>query len=152
MGMRMMMALLMVNINIMSAAIPSPHPNIMLIVADDFGWSNAGWHTNDTQVRTPTLNKMVSEGLELDRMYVYKYCSPTRSSILSGRLPIHVTQYCNYESVPGAGIPIGMTLISEKLQHAGYRLPSVNTDPAPAPEPHPAPHPHPGPNQDPHDW
>eukprot|EP00954_Amorphochlora_amoebiformis_P023997 1363401-Amorphochlora_amoeboformis.AAC.2 len=29
----------------------------------------------------------VSEGIELDRHYVYKYCSPTRSAIQSGRNP-----------------------------------------------------------------
>jgi hypothetical protein len=64
-------------------------PNIMLVVADDFGWCvfhlcfcfllksqcryNSGWHAkNDTNVVTPTLNALVAEGLELDRMYVYK--------------------------------------------------------------------------------
>lgn len=96
-------------------------PNIMLILADDFGWANAGWHSrDDPDVVTPALDKLVWEGLELDRMYVYKYCSPTRSSILSGRLPIHVSQYNNYDTIPGKGVPIGMTLISEKLVQAGY--------------------------------
>lgn len=96
-------------------------PNILVIVADDLGWANAGWHNKqDPNVVTTALDQLVEQGLELDRMYVYKYCSPTRSSILSGRLPIHVTQYCNYESVPGGGVPIGMTLISEKLQNVGY--------------------------------
>mmetsp|Transcript_71012 Transcript_71012/g.125817 ORF Transcript_71012/g.125817 Transcript_71012/m.125817 type:complete len:699 (-) Transcript_71012:9-2105(-) len=96
-------------------------PNIMLILADDFGWANAGWHNrDDPDVVTPALDKLVWEGLELDRMYVYKYCSPTRSSILSGRLPIHVSQYNNYDTTPGKGVPVGMTLISEKLAEAGY--------------------------------
>ena len=93
----------------------------MLVVADDFGWANAGWHAKeDSNVVTPTLNSLVAEGLEMNRMYVYKYCSPTRSSILSGRLPIHVTQYCNWESVPLAGTPKEMTLISDQLQMLNY--------------------------------
>eukprot|EP00039_Didymoeca_costata_P023730 m.8049 g.8049 ORF g.8049 m.8049 type:complete len:532 (+) comp3827_c0_seq1:92-1687(+) len=94
--------------------------NIFMVVVDDFGWANAGWHTNNTEVHTPNMNNFVKEGVELDRMYAYKYCSPTRSSIQSGRLPVHVTQYCNYESVPKAGIPLGMTVVSERLQAAGY--------------------------------
>ena len=49
-----------------------------------------GWH-NPT-ARTPNLDTLVKEGVELDRFYTYKYCSPTRSSFLSGRLPIHNTQ------------------------------------------------------------
>ena len=32
----------------------------------------------------------VKEGIEMDRQYVYKYCSPTRSGIQSGRHPFHV--------------------------------------------------------------
>ena len=37
-------------------------------------------------------------------MHSSKYCSPTRSSILSGRLPVHVTQYCNYEVTLWEGV------------------------------------------------
>ena len=41
-------------------------------------------------VRTPRMDALVEEGLELDRHYVYKFCSPSRSSFQSGRLPVHV--------------------------------------------------------------
>lgn len=75
-------------------------PNVVLVVVDDLGWTNVGWHSpTDPNVITPHMDALVRDGIELDRMYAYKYCSPTRSSILSGRLPVHVTQYCNYESV-----------------------------------------------------
>ena len=83
------------------------------------------WNAPRTQVKTPALDSLVTQGLELDRMYAYKYCSPTRSSLLSGRLPIHVTQYCNYESVRGAGTPVNMTLIADKLSAAGYRTMAI---------------------------
>lgn len=38
-----------------------------------------------TEVQTPNLDQLVREGIELDRAYVYKYCSPTRSALQSGR-------------------------------------------------------------------
>ena len=36
------------------------------------------------------MNQLVKEGIEMDRQYVYKYCSPTRTAIQSGRNPYHV--------------------------------------------------------------
>ena len=64
------------------------------------GWADAGFHRNYTiggvtvpptdEVQTPTLNALVDEGIHLFRNYVYKYCSPTRSAIQSGRNPYHV--------------------------------------------------------------
>ncbi len=51
----------------------APRPNVLLVVVDDLGWTNVGWHApNDPQVQTPALNQLVAEGLELDRMYAYK--------------------------------------------------------------------------------
>ena len=41
-------------------------------------------------MQTPNMNRLVKQGVELDRHYVYKFCSPTRSAVQSGRNPIHV--------------------------------------------------------------
>jgi arylsulfatase A-like enzyme len=54
----------------------------------------------------------------LDRFYVYQYCSPTRSSFLSGRLPIHVNTENRPSKEPG-GVDIRMTAVSEQLADAG---------------------------------
>lgn len=42
------------------------------------------------EVQTPTLDQLVRDGIELDRAYAYKCCSPTRSAFQSGRHPYHV--------------------------------------------------------------
>ncbi len=39
-------------------------PNILLIVADDLGWKDVGWHNGSFQ--TPNMDKLVKEGVELD--------------------------------------------------------------------------------------
>ena len=88
-------------------------------VVDDLGWNNVGWHNKE--MKTPHSDRLLREGVELDRNYVFMYCSPTRSSILSGRLPHHVNQINLDNSNVGEGIPAEMTIIAKKLSHAGYR-------------------------------
>ena len=61
-----------------------------LQIADDFGWHNIGWR--NPEIKSPNLDALAAAGIKLDRHYVFKYCSPTRSSLLSGRLPLHVNQ------------------------------------------------------------
>ena len=44
-------------------------PHIILHLADDFGWANAGWHRPDdgyAEVQTPHMDALVKEGIELD--------------------------------------------------------------------------------------
>lgn len=105
-------------------------PHILFMIVDDWGWANVGYHRDPPtkEVITPNFDSLVKEGLELEQHYAFRYCSPSRCSLLSGRLPIHVNDknepVCNHnpsDSVSGfAGIPRKMTTISEKLKTAGY--------------------------------
>jgi len=112
---------------VVSAA--APMPDILYILLDDFGWADAGWHRpqNYTDVQTPNMDALVREGVELDRHYAFKYCSPTRSAIQSGRNPIHVnvlnikSSYNPKDPVSGySQIPRNMTGIAEHLLRANY--------------------------------
>jgi len=96
----------------------APRPHIIVALHDDLGHYNIGFTNPD--VKTPHIQDMVKEGIQLERHYVYKYCSPTRSSFLSGRLPIHVNEINDDTAVPDAGIPLGMTTIAKKLKDVGY--------------------------------
>eukprot|EP01084_Bolivina_argentea_P317740 550940_1 len=70
--------------------VQSVTPNILFILADDLGWSNVGWHNKENaEIKTPNLEYLAANGLELNRHYVHYVCSPTRSSVQSGRLPVH---------------------------------------------------------------
>ena len=40
---------------------------------------------------TPTIGELVAQGIVLERAYAFRYCSPTRRSMLSGRFPNHLT-------------------------------------------------------------
>lgn len=93
-------------------------PNIVFNLADDFGWFNSGWSGN-SEARTPAIDALVRGGVILSRHYTFKYCSPTRSAFLSGRLPYHVNQANRAYSQVG-GVDLRMTMVSEKLKSSGY--------------------------------
>ena len=55
----------------------SDKPNILLIVADDLGYSDISPYGGNIQ--TPVLEKLSKEGISFKRFYVQPTCSPTRS-------------------------------------------------------------------------
>ncbi|MGJ7546969.1 arylsulfatase [Pseudomonas alloputida] len=57
-------------------------PNILLIVADDLGYSDLGAFGGE--ISTPNLDKLASSGLLLTNMYAAPTCSPTRAMLMSG--------------------------------------------------------------------
>ena len=60
-------------------------PNIIIIVADDLGWGDLGYH--GSTIKTPHLDKLAGEGVNLNRFYSAPICSPTRAGLLTGRYP-----------------------------------------------------------------
>ena len=90
-------------------------PNIILVMADDQGWGDAGYNGHPF-VRTPELDAMAKAGFVFDRFYAAApVCSPTRASVMTGRNPIRakVTNHGRYMR------PHEQT-IAESLKDAGY--------------------------------
>ena len=82
-------------------------PNILLIVADDLGYSDIG--TFGGEISTPTLDGLAKEGLQLSNFHVLPSCSPTRSVLMSGM--------DNHQAGMGT---MGEIKISEMEGHPGY--------------------------------
>jgi arylsulfatase A-like enzyme len=61
----------------------SEKPNILLIIADDYGFHDIGYH--DSEIKTPVLDKLAAQGVKLENYYVQPICTPTRSQLLSGK-------------------------------------------------------------------
>ena len=72
-----------------AAATPAK-PHIVFALVDDNGWAGVGY--NNPHLQTPKLDALCASGLKLTSQYVYKYCSPTRTAIQSGRNPYHVVR------------------------------------------------------------
>jgi len=120
-------------------------PHIVVLLADDYGWANIGFHRKPLantsadaaqgayEAHTPTLDALAGEGIKLDRHYSYKICSPARSSFQSGRLAVHVnvgntgvTAWNQDDPVSGyAGIPRNMTGLAHKMKQGGYHTSMV---------------------------
>ena len=94
-----------------------PRPNILLIVADDLGWSDVGWHGGFA--KTPHMDRLVREGVELDRHYVQPVCTPTRAALLTGRYPGRFGPHAISPSNRRA-LPPGTATLASMLRSAGY--------------------------------
>ena len=97
-------------------------PNIVLILADNLGWGELGCY-NGGLVRgapTPRIDKLATEGLKFLNFNVESDCVPTRSALMTGRMPIRTGAM---QSVP-AGLPQGLipweVTLAQLLAGAGY--------------------------------
>ena len=100
-------------------------PHLVVILVDDLGWHNVGFH-NDKQI-SPNIDALMRSGAELRRHYTYRFCSPSRSALLSGRLPIHVNELNPRTIDSKGGIDLRMTLLPSKLKRAGYFTATVGS-------------------------
>ena len=69
------------------AALAADRPNIVVILADDYGYGSAGCYGADPNlVRTPAIDRLAAEGRRFtDGNTTSSVCSPTRYSLLTGR-------------------------------------------------------------------
>jgi arylsulfatase A-like enzyme len=64
-------------------AIPPDAPNVLLIVLDDVGYAQLGCYGSD--ISTPVIDRLATEGVRLANFHTTALCSPTRSCLLTGR-------------------------------------------------------------------
>ncbi len=94
-------------------------PNIVLIVSDDQGWADVSYHGG--AVRTPNIDRIAREGVELDRFYACPVCTPTRAGLMTGRYPIRFgMQRAVCRPFLDAGVPPEEDTLPEMLARAGY--------------------------------
>lgn len=102
-----------------AAAEPSePKPNIVVILADDLGWRDVGYH--GSEIRTPHLDALARGGVRLDRHYVYPTCSPTRAGLLTGRFASRFSIHAPIAGKSEQALPAGTVTLPSALRRAGY--------------------------------
>ena len=120
----------------LSAAEPPARPNVVLILADDLGWTDLACYGSDLH-ETPHLDRLAAEGMKFTQAYsACTVCSPTRASILTGKYParLHVTDW-----IPGLlptnpkllvpdwtkHLPLEETNLAEAFRAAGYATATI---------------------------
>ena len=63
----------------------APRPNIIVIMADDFGISDLGCY--GSEIETPNIDRLAAGGLRFTQFYNTARCCPTRASLLTGLYP-----------------------------------------------------------------
>eukprot|EP00656_Telonema_subtile_P039186 TRINITY_DN44318_c0_g1_i1.p1 TRINITY_DN44318_c0_g1~~TRINITY_DN44318_c0_g1_i1.p1 ORF type:complete len:115 (+),score=23.57 TRINITY_DN44318_c0_g1_i1:3-347(+) len=86
-------------------------PHIVFVLADDYGFADASYHTdmygnNSNVISTKVLDDLALSGVRLEQYYVQAVCSPTRASLMTGRYSIH-------QGVHGAFVDLSLIHISE---------------------------------------
>jgi arylsulfatase A-like enzyme len=102
-----------------AALAQSAKPNIVLIVADDLGWKDVGFHGSD--IKTPNIDELAASGAKLEQFYAQPMCTPTRAALMTGRYPF---RYGLQTAVIPQGHSYGLAtdewLLPQALKDAGY--------------------------------
>ncbi len=131
-----MLVLNFAQVAVAADADPTRPPNVILIVADDLGWTDLGCYGSDLY-ESPALDRLAEEGLKFTSAYsACTVCSPTRAALLTGQYParLRVTDW-----IPGLPpsnpkltvpdftrhLPLETTTIAERLQALGYATASI---------------------------
>ena len=106
-----------------SAATNAAPPNIVLILADDLGFSDLGCF--GSEISTPYLDQLAADGLRLTQFYTTPRCCPSRAALLTGLYPQQagIGNMMEDRGLPGYRGELGQNCltIAEELRRANYR-------------------------------
>ncbi|WP_020474019.1 arylsulfatase [Zavarzinella formosa] len=93
-------------------------PNVLVVITDDQGYGDLGFHGNPV-LKTPNLDAFAKRSVRFNRFYVSPVCSPTRSSLLTGR---YTYRTGIVDTFLGRSMMHGdETTLAEVLKDGGYR-------------------------------
>lgn len=111
---RVLLAVSWLSVSCESAPESPMNPNVILILADDMGWSDLGCY--GSEIRTPNLDKLAAHGVRFTQVYNTSKCFPSRACLLTGVY----AQQNGYAESHRNPITNAITL-GEMFQMAGYR-------------------------------
>ena len=104
---------------ICSSAALAETPNIVIILADDLGWNDVGYH--GSEIRTPSLDELATNGIVLQQFHSQPTCTPTRAALMTGKSPQRLGIYRQFAKNSDQGLPTSEQTIADHLKGAGYQ-------------------------------
>ena len=92
-------------------------PNVLVIVTDDQGWGDIGYH--NPAVYSPNLDALARSGARFTQHYVMPQCTPTRVALMTGRYPSRFGPQAQQANNAPA-FPLGTPTLGTLMQRAGY--------------------------------
>mgnify|MGYP001324800631 FL=1 len=95
-------------------------PNIIIILADDAGYSDFGFMGSD-EIKTPNIDQLALDGVTFNNAYVSaSVCSPSRAGLLTGMYQQRFGHECNLDSDVNNSFDPNQITIAEALKTEGY--------------------------------
>ncbi len=95
-------------------------PNVVIILADDLGWGDVGYH--GSKIMTPNLDLLAESAIRLNRFYVAPVSTPTRAGMLTGRYPNRMgVRHVVIPPWRDYGIEPEEIFLPQELEKAGYK-------------------------------
>lgn len=105
----------LVSLGITRSPAPADAPNIVFVIADDVSWDDIGCYGNP-RIHTPNIDRLAKRGVRFTNMYLTaSSCSPSRTSILTGRYP-HNTGSAELHTP----LPNHLPMLPQALRQQGY--------------------------------
>lgn len=121
---RIALAVMAASILVSAPVAASKRPNVVVIVADDLGWADVGYHGGN--IDTPSLDKLAEQGVQLNRFYTTPICSPTRAALMTGRDPMRLgVAYGVIMPWDNIGVNPAEHFMPESFGAAGYQTAMV---------------------------
>jgi arylsulfatase A len=102
-----------------SAAAPDQRPNFVVVLCDDLGYGDLGCFGSPV-IRTPNVDRFRQQSLKLNAFYATSCCSPSRASLITGRMPYRAGIYDWIAEGSPVNLPRSEISIATLLRSAGY--------------------------------
>ncbi|MBI3880585.1 MAG: sulfatase-like hydrolase/transferase [Verrucomicrobia bacterium] len=94
-------------------------PNFLIVVADDLGYGDLRCY-GDASIHSPNLDRFAAEGLKLTSYYAAPNCSPSRTGMMTGRIPSRAGITDWIPQLSPMHVRRGETTVATLLRRAGY--------------------------------
>jgi len=103
----------------LQSATAAEKPNIVFLLVDDLAYADCGFN-GGKEIKTPNIDQLAKGGTVIESHYVQPVCSPTRSTLMTGRYPTKTGVYTIVRPKAKWGLPLSERTLANALKDAGY--------------------------------